>query len=636
LFFYEPTLSPVRLEVLQMNTRLTTFLLAALVWNSPIGFAQPSSPAYSPVVAAKYPRRVYWGDLHLHTQCSADAYSLGTRHMTPADAFRFARGEAVKTETGQPTRLKRPLDFLAVTDHAEYLGAFFHAGKRTPEVMQTSVGARWAGYLANGEDRKLFTEFADALVGRGAREDSRLPDFFKRFVWRELVNEAERFNEPGRFTTIVGYEWSAAVDGNNLHRVVLFRDGPEKTLKHIPYSSLDSIDPEDLWKALEGYEKETSGRVLAIPHNGNGSNGMMFADTTIAGQPLSTDYAARRSRWEPIYEVTQVKGDGETHPYLSPNDEFADYERWDKTNIGGTRKKEPWMLEYEYARSALARGLVHESRLGVNPFAFGMIGSTDSHIGISTTTEDNFFGKFVSSEPGINRMVTQMAPGFPVPGSDFAASGLAAVWATHNTREALFDALTRKEVYATTGNRITVRLFGGWDFAPADVKRADYAAVGYSKGVPMGGTLNAAPRSKAPVLMITATKDPDEANLDRIQVIKGWLDASGKTHEKIYDVALSGKRRAASKAGKTPLVGSTVDIANATYSNSIGAESLDAVWRDPDFDPTLRAFYYVRVLEIPTPRWTAYDAKRLGATIPSGVKSVTVERAYTSPIWYKP
>lgn len=618
--------------------RIAFNFIVLIVYGTAIAVAQsqPSSPAYSPVVAAKYPRRVYWGDLHLHTQCSADAYSLGTKHMTPADAFRFARGEAVKTETGQPARLKLPLDFLAVTDHAEYLGAFFHAGKRTPEVMQTSVGARWAGYLANGEDSKLFTEFADALVGRGSREDSRLPDFFKRFVWRELVNEAERFNEPGRFTTLVGYEWSAAVDGNNLHRVVLFRDGPAKTLKHIPFSSLDSIDPEDLWKILEGYEKDTAGRVLAIPHNGNGSNGMMFADTTIAGQPLSTDYATRRSKWEPVYEVTQVKGDGETHPYLSPKDEFADYERWDKTNIGGTHKKKPWMLEYEYARSALVRGLAYESRLGVNPFAFGMIGSTDSHIGISTTTEDNFFGKFVSSEPAVNRMVTPMAPGFPVPASDFSASGLAAVWAIDNTREAIFDALARKEVYATTGNRITVRLFGGWDFNAQDIERADYASVGYAKGVPMGSILTGAPKNKAPVFMIAATKDPNEANLDRIQVIKGWLDASGRNREKIYDVALSGNRRAGFGKNKTPLVGTTVDIRSATYSNSIGAESLDAVWRDPDFDPDLRAFYYVRVLEIPTPRWTAYDAQRLGAEIPEGVKSVTVERAYTSPIWYKP
>lgn len=585
-----------------------------------------ASRTYSPVVGSERPRRVFWGDLHLHTQCSADAYSLGTRHMSPADAFRFARGEALKTESGQPARLKRSLDFLAVTDHAEYLGAFYHAGKQSPEIMGTSVGARWAGYLARGEDRKLFTEFAEALVGKGAPEDSRLPDFFKRYVWRELVSEAERFNEPGRFTTLVGYEWSAAVDGNNLHRVVLFRDGPDKTLKHIPYSSLESVDPEDLWKALERYENDTSGRVLAIPHNGNGSNGMMFADTTIAGEPLSTDYAARRSRWEPIYEVTQVKGDGETHPLLSPEDEFADYERWDKTNIAGTRKKEPWMLEFEYARSALRKGLAAEARLGVNPFAFGMIGSTDSHIGISTTTEDNFFGKFVSSEPSFNRMTTQMAPGFPVPGSDFAASGLAAVWATDNTREALFDALARKEVYATTGNRITVRLFAGWDFRAADVKRADYAEIGYSRGVPMGGTLTRDRAKRAPVLMITATKDPDEANLDRIQVIKGWLGRNGKTYEKIFDVALSPNRK----------VRSTVNVEEATYSNDIGSESLDVVWRDPEFDPTLRAFYYVRVLEIPTPRWTAYDAKRLGAKVPPGVKTVTIERAYTSPIWYKP
>lgn len=616
-------------------------LACSVITISPaILMAQTATPGskrqYSPAISNPNPQRVYFGDLHLHTQCSADAYSLGTRDVSPADAFRFARGEEIQSQTGWRVKLKRPLDFLAVTDHAEFLGAFYHAGRRTPELLESPVGKRWSGYLAAGEDRKLFREFADALSGSGAKTDTKLPEFFQKYVWRGIAQTAERFNEPGRFTSFIGYEWSSAIDGNNLHRVVLFRDGPEKTTTQLPFSSLQSTDPEDLWRALEKYERETGGRVLAIPHNGNGSNGMMFAGTTIAGVALSGDYASRRARWEPVYEVTQIKGDGETHPFLSPEDDFANYERWDKTNIANTHKKENWMLATEYARSALRLGLQHEARIGVNPFAFGMIGSTDSHTGMSTTTEDNFFGKFPASEPSPDRMTTEMAPGFPVPGAEFAASGLAAVWARENTRESLFDAIARKEVYATTGNRITMRFFGGWNFVPNDVQRADFADVGYAKGVPMGGSLARGPKGVAPIFMVAAAKDPDEANLDRIQIIKGWLDAAGQTHERIFDIALSDNRQPNRRTGKVPPVGSTVDVMQASYSNSIGAEFLHAYWKDPGFDPSQPAFYYVRVLEIPTPRWTTYDARFFGKQIPPGVPAVTVERAYSSPIWYRP
>jgi hypothetical protein len=598
--------------------------------------AAVKKPPYSPTVGAKYPQRVYWGDTHLHTRCSADAYSLGTHHVSAADAFRFARGEEVTSETGWRAKLKRPLDFLAVTDHAEYLGAVFDARRGTAELLRSAVGKRWSAYLVNGEDRKLFAEFAAALNRNSESADAALPDAYKQYVWDDVTSTADRYYEPGRFTTFSGYEWSSAINGNNLHRVVLFRDPAHVTRRVLPFSSLDSQDPEDLWKALEHYERTTGGRALAIPHNANLSNGMMFAPATVSGAPLTAEYARRRMRWEPLLEVTQIKGDSETHPLLSTDDEFAAYERWDKTNIAGTHRTEAWMLPGNYARSALQLGLKHEAALGANPFKFGMIGSTDSHTGLATTTEDNFYGKFPGSEPSPTRMTAHMAPGFPVPGAEFAASGLAAVWATDNTREALFDAMERKEVYATTGTRITVRLFGGWSFTTDDLARADFATVGYAKGVPMGGDLTRGPKGGAPMFMVAASKDPDEANLDRIQIVKGWLDEAGNTRETIYDVALSNGRRVDPKTGKAPSVGNTVDVENATYSNSIGAEHLAAIWTDPEFDPARRAVYYARVLEIPTPRWTAYDVKRFASALPPGTPAVTVERAYTSPIWYQP
>jgi hypothetical protein len=425
------------------------------------------------------------------------------------------------------------------------------------------------------------------------------------------------------------------IGGDNLHRVVLFRDGADKASQVLPFTAQDSTDPEDLWKALADYEQKTGGQILAIAHNGNVSNGRMFAPQTLAGKPLDSDYSGRRVRWEPVYEVTQVKGDGEAHPTLSPTDEFADFETWDRGNITLTAPKQPWMLRYEYARSGLLEGLAHEAKTGINPFKFGMIGSTDSHTGLSTATEDNFFGKFPESEPQPERIRNKMA-GLLQESWELGASGLAAVWAPENTREALFDAFRRREVYGTTGSRITLRFFGGWDFAAADVRRPDYARIGYAKGVPMGGDLLRNDKVRAPAFMVAAARDPDEANLDRIQIVKGWLDAKGVTHERIYDVALSDGRKVDPKTGQAPAVGSTVDVANATYSNSIGAPELATVWSDPDFDPAQSAFYYVRVLEIPKPRWTAYDAKYFRLKLPAEVRTTVQDRAYSSPIWYHP
>jgi hypothetical protein len=420
--------------------------------------------------------------------------------------------------------------------------------------------------------------------------------------------------------------------------VVIFRDGADKASAVLPFSTQDSNDPEQLWEALRGYEATTTGRILAIPHNGNLSNGMMFAETRLSGEPMTPEYARRRARWEPLVEVTQVKGDGETHPLLAPTDEFANFERWDKYNIMMTQKKEPWMLRTEYARSALGNGLSLERQLGANPFKFGMVGGTDSHTGMSTTTEDNFFGKFPSSEPSSDRAFTTMAPSIDIPSLNWSlvASGLTGVWAHENTRESIFDAMARREVYATTGTRIVVRMFGGWNY-PADAAgRHDFVNIGYSGGVPMGGELSAAPKGAAPRFIIVAMKDPDEANLDRIQIVKGWLDRDNKPHDRVYDAALSDGRKTDLRTGKVPPVGSTVNIANATYTNTTGDPMIATVWEDPDFDRTQPAFYYARVLEIPTPRWTAYDAAFFKTQMPPDVPMTTTKRAYTSPIWYQP
>jgi hypothetical protein len=397
---------------------------------------------------------------------------------------------------------------------------------------------------------------------------------------------------------------------------------------------------EGLWNYLAGYEKKTGGQVLAIPHNGNLSNGLMFDTVTYTGKPLNKAYAQIRSRYEPLYEVTQIKGDAEAHPLLSPDDQFADFENLDAGNISGKAAKTKKMLPREYGRAALKEGLRQEQKLGVNPFKFGMIGSTDAHGGIPSTREENNFGKAHIAEPSADRakhfLIKGVKPELSIMVKDLGASGLAAVWARENTRESIWDAMSRKEVYATTGTRVKVRVFGGWDFNPNEVHRPDFAKQGYARGVPMGGDLTNGPTGKTPSFMIRALRDVDGANLDRVQVIKGWLDKNGKTHEKIYDVAVSDDRKIGGDGRCNTPVGNTVDIADASYTNTIGDPFLAAHWTDPDFDPKQRAFYYVRVIEIPTPRWTAYDAKFFNVKMPEGTKMQVQDRAYTSPIWYTP
>ena len=609
--------------------RLALAMVALLTGAATAG--EPNGPA-QPV---HWPTQVYWGDTHLHTRLSMDAGAMGTVR-TPEDAYRFARGERIVSTSGVPAQLSRPLDFLVIADHSDALGTVTEIMNGNPYFGADPKVRRWQDMIASGEDSQLLAAVFEIVGAFGASED--LPEIlldesFARRVWDDYTAVADRFYAPGQFTALIGYEWTSMPDWNNLHRVVIYRDGGETVRQVMPARVADGMDPEDLWRWMQRYEAQTSGRVLAIPHNGNISEGLMFATKRFDGSPMSARYARTRSRWEPIYETTQVKGDSETHPLLSPNDEFADYETWDDGNFHYDGA-DPATLAGDYARSGLKRGLEIAGRLGINPFQFGLIGSTDSHTGLATADENNFFGKFVYGEPAPERWRPWTANAKRI-GWEYVASGLAAVWATGNTREALFDAMLRREVYATTGPRIRLRLFGGWDFLEEDIGHGDLSAVGYGKGVPMGGELSGAPQGRAPRFLVAAAKDPESGNLDRIQIVKGWLDEDGNARERVFDIAWSdGRKRGAD--GRLPAVGNTVDVPRAAWTDSIGSAQLAAYWSDPEFDAGRPSFYYARVIEIPTPRWTAYDAKTHEQTLPETVPMTTQERAYSSPIWYLP
>jgi hypothetical protein len=594
----------------------------------------PSQP-YSPYPADYFPQKVYFGDTHLHTAWSADAGMAGAT-PGPDVAYRAARGEVVDSQTAGPFKLIRPHDFVVVADHAENLGLADYINRSDPIVLRTEGGRMLHDMVKEGNGYDAFIQWV-AANGRG--EDMIDSPEMVSTVWQKVIENAERYYEPGVFTTFIGYEWTSGPDGNNLHRNVIFRDGADRTKQVVPFSALDSDNPEDLWAYLRSYEEETGGQVLAIPHNGNLSNGMMFMRETFAGDPFDEAYASTRAEFEPVVEMTQPKGTGETHPFLSPDDAFADFEIIDAGNLSGSAAKTPDMIRTEYARQALKDGLAEEARLGVNPFKFGMIGSTDAHNALPSTREENWFGKAYIVEPSPHRkdgvlIESLVDPELSIMDIDLGASGLAAVWARENTREEIWDAFARREVYGTTGTRIRVRVFAGWDFEEEEVSRADFARQGYARGVPMGGDLRLGPEGAVPKFMIRSLRDPDGANLDRIQVIKGWLDAGGETRERIWDVACSD--RAIVDGACDGEVGSTVDVADASWTNTIGSAALAGYWEDPEFDPALKAFYYVRVLEIPTPRWTTYDAKFFNIEMPQGTPETVQDRAYTSPIWYTP
>jgi hypothetical protein len=599
------------------------------------------APSYSPYAGRNFPTQVYWGDTHVHTDNSLDAKGFGAS-VDVAGAYRLARGEEVVSSTGIPFKLSRPLDWLVVADHSDGMGAMKEIIAGLPRLLSDPQVRKWhEQFNAGGEIAFQATMEVINSFSQGSIPDVVLDHAFQKTVWDDVIDTAEAFNEPGRFSAIIGYEWTSTEDGNNLHRNVLYRDDGDVARQMVPYTTAESFNPEDLWKWMERFEEKTGGQVLTLAHNGNMSNGIMFPvevnpDT---GKKLGADYMKARIRWEPLYEVTQIKGDGETHPFLSPDDEFADFETLALGNLNLTVVKTDDMLQYEYAREALKNGLKLAEKFGTNPYQFGMVGSTDTHTGLAAVEEENYIGKHAGTEPSAGRWDHPMAKfqGRQYDGWAMSASGYAAVWATENTREAIWNAMMRKEVYATSGPRIMVRLFGGWDFVAQDAATRLPAEVGYTKGVPMGGELHRAPEGKSPRFLVGALKDPMSGNLDRIQIVKGWLDRKGNTHEKVYDVVWAdADRRSPDANGKLPPVGNTVNLENATWSNSIGDPELLTVWEDPDFDPDQSAFYYARVIEIPTPRWVVYDAKRYGVKLGPEVWTTLQERAYTSPIWYTP
>jgi uncharacterized protein DUF3604 len=621
-------------------------LATTLTVSANEGKTDPKALDYSPYANSTQPNNVYWGDSHLHTGLSLDAGLFGNI-LGPDDAYRLARGEQLTASSGVPVKLARPLDWMVVADHSDMMGIATDIKAGTPNILADKKGKEWhegfkKGGKAAGEAAfDLISNFAQMTVPEKLVADySPGSEVFGK-VWKDIVESAEKHNEPGVFTAFIGYEWTSVPKGFNLHRNVILRDNADKALQIEPLTTqppLGSTDPLVLYKWLKDYEAKTGGRAFAFAHNGNLSNGWMFPTTdTYAGGVVDENYVKLRAKWEPHYEITQIKGDGEAHPYLSPKDGFADYETWAVGNLDISELKKPEMLKGEYAREAFKQGLLLETKLGYNPYKFGVGGATDSHTALATADEDNFFGKSTSVEPSATRISHPFvkAEKGEYPGYSLVASGYTGIWAHENTRAALFDAMERRETYGTTGPRMTVRLFGGWDFEESDVTANNSASIGYSKGVPMGGDLKKSNGKKTPNFMVTAMRDPQSANLDRIQIIKGWLDKKGELHEKVYDVAVSDGREIKNGLCNEP-VGNTVDLETATWSNSIGDTQLAAVWSDPDFDADESAFYYVRVLEIPTPRWVVYDKVRFGIELPKEAELIGQERAYTSPIWYSP
>lgn len=594
------------------------------------------------VTETEFPERVYWGDTHLHTSNSVDAFGFGVR-LGSEEALRFARGEEVTATTGMKAKLAQPLDFLVIADHSDGLGVTKAIYDAPRLLIRDPLLRRWHDLMHEGPEgsMKVTTELID-MVARNALPPALIdPGRQKKntqSIWTAHTQTVERYNEPGKFTAFMGFEYTLMPGGDNLHRVVMFRDGKKEADKVLPFSSLTGTSAAMLWDYMDNYEKKTGGKALAIPHNSNVSNGLMFELTGPDGGPMTADYARRRAAREPLVEVTQIKGDSESHPFLSPNDEFAGYgdAGWELGNLSMEASKTNAMFAGEYVREALKRGLAIEARTGVNPYKFGMIGSTDSHTALATSDENNFFGKHSGVEPRAGRATEGQNLGSRQGrfGWHYLAGGYAGVWAKANTRAAIFDAMMRREVYATTGPRMQVRFFGGWDFTAADLK-TNIVKAGYTRGVPMGADLKPG-TAKAPSFIVSALKDPAGGNLDRAQVIKGWVDTSGKLHEKIFDVVWSEPARRKLSGGKLTPVGDTVNLANATYTNSIGAAELTTVWTDPEFDARVKAFYYVRVMEIPTPSWPAYDAVRFNVKMPPSVTMKAQERAYTSPIWYVP
>lgn len=581
-------------------------------------------------VAANPEKNLLFGDLHIHTGLSTDAYVFGVRTL-PEDVYTFARGGTIEHAAGYPIQISRPLDFAAVTDHAEYLG---QARLANLEVPTTQRPLR--DLLLNGNALSITIAWIKSTAfirqqGFGFGLDE-VDEGINRDAWQMTIDAAQKFNEPGVFTTFIGYEWSAFVDSPtvHIHRNVIYRSD---NVSDLPFSYLDSHYPEDLWRFLA--KENAAGRhAFAIPHNANLSDGNMYPSVDSYGKPITEEYAKMRSEYEPISEILQIKGSSETHPLLSNLDEFANFEIANLVSLGDD--SDPGRVKGAYARDALRLGLELSHSEGFNPYTFGVIGSSDSHNASSPTEESSYHGKLpmMDGSAGLRTDSATLLPAGINPVTRWGSGGLAAVWAEENTRASIYDALQRKETFATSGPRISVRFFAGWDYDVSLLEQTDVISRAYAGGVPMGGTLSAAPSAASPKFMVLAMKDPEGANLDRIQIIKAWVDDSGNSHEKIFDVAASGGRSVDARSGKLAAVGNTVDIKTASYDNSIGDAVLSTLWTDPEFDPEMEAFYYARVIEIPTPRWSTFDALDLGieAMEPSSIQ----ERAITSAIWYAP
>ena len=589
---------------------------------------------------------LYWGDTHVHTAYSFDAFLNNNHSATPDVAYRFARGEPVIHPYHRARmQIRAPLDFIAIADHAEYLGVAREVYYNGVQLEDAGIFDGIKGWFTERYIRRLidgdggFDAFIDLLPNKGdpsvaaktLHEDIAQPiinaDVLERKTWSNITRLADQYYSPGEFTTFIAWEWSSLPGGANLHRVVMTSAGSEAANEFQPFGSDDSPYPEDLWSWLEKTTEETGAEFLSIPHNSNISKGFMFPEKTLRGEPITEEYARRRVHWEPVAEITQIKGDSETHPLFSPTDEFADFETYQYYI-----QQEPQAYEAhpgDFLRPALKRGLAIEQKLGVNPYKLGLIGSTDSHTGLATADEFAFAGKLAKDSTPETKSRSDGREKF-ASGWSMSASGMAAVWATENTREAIMAAFKRREVYATSGPRIALKVYGGSELQQSDLSAPDSWR---SKAVPMGGAI--AGGEEAPAFVMQAFKDPQSANLDRIQVVKGWVDAAGKEHEAIYNVAWAGEREPDAQ-GKLPAVGNTVDLTTGRYTNTIGAASLSGYWRDPDFDPQVSAFYYVRVLEIPTPRHTLLDAIALGLNKPEEGAQTIQERAYSSPIWYQP
>ncbi|MEP1594526.1 MAG: DUF3604 domain-containing protein [Halieaceae bacterium] len=579
-----------------------------------------------PAVEKNPLRNLLWGDLHIHTSYSTDAYTMGVR-ATPDDAYLFTRGGTIQHGAGYPITIDRPLDFAAVTDHAEYMGAARLDPTKTV-LEERSLRDR----LLNDGALGVTVAFIRSTMHIAGADMSPQGDALQGAgldAWRHMIETADAHYDPGVFTALVAYEWTAMIGGQNLHRNVIYRDN---RVPPLPFSSLQSNNPEDLWDALDA-QREQGMRVLAIPHNGNLSNGLMYDRVQFDGSPLTTDYSARRRRNEPVSEILQIKGTSETHPLLSPEDEFADFELVTEQLDTAGDFSEP---AGSYVRDAMRFGLELSHSEGFNPYKFGVIGSSDSHNASSSVQESEHHGKLpiMDGTAGLRLGKALVLPDRYLRQRRWGSAGLAAVWAQENTRAAIFDALQRRETYATSGPRIGLRFFGGFAYPQDMLSHPDWLEAAYRLGVPMGGELTAASlEDGAPRFAVSAGMDPEGAHLDRVQVIKGWVDAAGVSHERIYDVGAStGRGRDAE--GRLLPVGSTVDVPTASYSNTIGAPQLSALWRDPDFDPAIEAFYYARAIEIPTPRWSTYDAMKLG--IPAPEPATLQERAISSAIWYRP